>query len=216
MATEGPGGGYGGLQVVLAGNIASGKSTLARGLADRLGLALIEESVGDNPYLDRFYADMPRWAFHLNMYFLGSRSQAILDATTSGRGGVFDRSLYEDRLFVDLARADGITPEDNYAVFRSLYDVLERVLPPPSILIYLEAPTDVLRRRITARGRAFEQELTVEYLDRIQGAYRDWVSTFDRCPVLRVDAEANDYRTDERSLELLYKQVQRRLGSATG
>lgn len=117
MAVEGSSQASRGPQVVLAGNIASGKSSLARRLADRLGFDLIEESVGDNPYLERFYLDMPRWAFHLNMYFLGSRSQAILDATASDRGCVFDRSLYEDRLFVDLARADGVTPEDNYAVF---------------------------------------------------------------------------------------------------
>lgn len=210
MTIEGPRG----PRVVLAGNIASGKSSLASCLAQRLGFDLIEESVDDNPYLERFYADMPRWAFHLNMYFLGSRSQALLAASTSGRGSVFDRSLYEDRLFVDLARDDGVTPEDNYAVFRSLYDLLERLLPQPTVLVYLEVPAAVLRERIAARGRSFEAGLTVDYLERIQARYDAWVEDYDLSSVVRVDTADVDYRADGEALDVLCARIAEQIALA--
>lgn len=193
--------------IVLAGNIAAGKSTLGRLIAERLDYVLAEESVADNPYLERFYSDMTQWAFHLNMYFLGSRSQAILAAASSDRGVVFDRSLYEDLIFVDLARDDGITPADNYSVFRSLYDVLEAVLSPPTVLVYLHAPTNVLHARIQQRGRVFEGGITVEYLERIQRRYDQWIGTFSQAHVLRLDTNSIDYRADTAAVDAVCDRI---------
>lgn len=188
--------GHAPVRIVLAGNIAVGKSTVARLLAAGLGYELIEESVGDNPYLQRFYGDMPAWAFHLNMYFLSSRAQALVASPAQAAGAVFDRSLYEDLLFVDLARSDGVTPDDNYAVFRGLFDILSDLLPRPTVLLYLHAPTAILRKRIAARGRAYEAGVTIEYLDRIQALYDRWIESYALSPVITVDVAETDLRTD--------------------
>lgn len=198
--------------VVVAGNIGSGKTTLATILADRMGLALRLESVDDNPYLERFYVDMARWVFHLNMYFLGTRSQQILQAA-AGAPSICDRSLYEDRLFVDLALADGVATAEGYATFRRLYDVLEEALPPPALLIYLSAPTDVLATRITKRGRAYERTIPAEYLQRLQVSYDNWINTYASSPVLRVDSAATNWGVDDVAVSRIETAVNAALGA---
>ncbi len=185
--------------VVVAGNIGSGKTTLATLLADRLQLALQMESVDDNPYLARFYKDMAQWVFPLNMYFLGTRSRQLVDAANGPRASVCDRSLYEDLLFVDMALADGTTTAENYATFRRLYDVLEATLPRPALLIYLSAQVEVLVDRVNSRGRAYEREVSQEYLGRLQALYDGWIDSYTLSPVIRVDSSV-DWRADDSAL----------------
>lgn len=195
------------LLVVFAGNIATGKTTLAQVVAAQLGLDVVEESVDDNPYLERFYEDMPSWIFHLNMYFLGSRAES-LRAAASSRGAVLDRSFYEDLVFVDLARADGVSPPENYAVFRSLYDPLAALLPTPTVLVYLETTPEVLYERVRQRGRPYEAGLTVEYLSRVQAFYDEWIASYARSPVVRIDVGSVDLRQDQDAVGRLTSEIQ--------
>jgi deoxyadenosine/deoxycytidine kinase len=196
--------------IVMAGNIGVGKSTVGARLAQSLGLALFEESVSDNPYLERFYTDMPRWVFHLNMFFLAHRAQQTRLAAAAG--GVLDRSLHEDEIFVQMARDDGITTTDNYSVFESLFVTLTELLPRPTVLVYLEAPPAVLLDRIEARQRTFEgQTLNLTYLEALQHRYDEWVQRYSASSVVRRDTAAVDLREDGTAFEELRSEVRRYL-----
>jgi deoxyadenosine/deoxycytidine kinase len=193
--------------IMMAGNVAAGKSTLASALAKQLGWAYSEESVRDNPFLERFYADTSSWAFHLNMFFLASRSQEILRARERQIPTVFDRSIYEDRLFVQINFEDGATPPENYRVFTDLQDVLETLLPPPSVLVHVHAPVDELLQRVRARDRPYELGISRDYLTRLEEKYDSWLSTYDLSPILRVDTTKANLSTDEASIRALGREI---------
>ena len=197
--------------VVLAGNIAVGKTTMTPLLADALGASGYLESVADNPFLERYYADMPAWTFHLNMYFLADRARQLVAAASAGPPAVLDRSFYEDRIFVEQAHSEGRTADDTYAVFCELETVLAALLPRPAVLVYLEAPVPALLRRIAVRGRAFESGITEVFLDDLQSRYDDWIASYSSSPVIRVDTEATDLRVDSAAFTELVAQVVRHL-----
>ncbi|WP_229477327.1 deoxynucleoside kinase [Mycolicibacterium mageritense] len=200
--------------VAIAGNVGTGKTTLAGVLADRLQIDLMLESVDDNPYLSRFYEDMRAWVFHLNMYFLGTRSQQLLEAMNGARPCICDRSLYEDKLFVDMALTEGVTTAENYGTFRQLYDVLEVALPRPALLIYLSAPPDILAERVVSRGRPYEQGISLEYLVRLQRRYDAWINAYALSPVLRLDTTRTTWHGDEAAQASVTTAVAAALGIA--
>jgi deoxyadenosine/deoxycytidine kinase len=178
--------------VVFAGNIAVGKSTMAATVASELNAATYLESVSDNPFLERYYADMQTWTFHLNMYFLAHRAQQIVAAASRGQTAVLDRSFYEDRLFVAQAHDAGRSADDTYAVFCQLDRVLDALLPRPAVLVYLEAPIDILLQRIQQRARPFEAGITEAFLADLQARYDAWIASYDYSPVIRLDTAASD------------------------
>lgn len=184
--------------IVVAGNIGAGKTTLSRAVAQELGRSkplaptLFLESVDDNPFLERFYADPPRWVFQLNMYFLASRSQQLLHAGHATSISVFDRSIYEDLIFVDQALEDGVTTKENHKVFVDLFEVLVSTLPPPTVLVYLRSSPRVLLERIQGRGREFEGTITSDYLERLDSRYAEWRSSYSSSPVYDIDADTFD------------------------
>jgi deoxyadenosine/deoxycytidine kinase len=193
--------------IMMAGNVAAGKSTLASALAKQLGWAYSEESVRDNPFLERFYADTSSWAFHLNMYFMASRSKEILRAIERRIPTVFDRSIYEDRLFVQINFEDGATPPENYRVFTDLQDVLETLLPPPAVLVHVHAPVDELLERVRARDRPYELGISRDYLTRLEEKYDSWLSTYDLSPIVRVDTTKANLSTDGAIIRDLGREV---------
>ena len=198
--------------IVVAGNIAAGKSTVARAVATELDAQLFLESVEDNPFLERYYADMASWTFHLNMYFLAHRARQLQDAVAVPRVAVLDRSFYEDRIFVEQARDEGRTTPDTYAVFAELDRTLAELLPPPAVLVYLSASPDVLFGRVLERGRVFEADVSESVLSDLQRRYDRWISQYDLSPVLRVDTTAVDLSVDAEELGNLAQEIRRLVG----
>jgi deoxyadenosine/deoxycytidine kinase len=197
--------------VVMAGNIGVGKTAVGSRLAHALRLPLYEESVSDNPYLERFYADMPRWVFYLNMFFLAHRAEQMRAAAGRG-GGVLDRSLQEDEIFVQMARDDGVTSDENYAVFASLIDTLIDLLPAPTVLIYLRAEPSALVERIASRDRVFEgPTLDLSYLQALQARYDTWIEQYTASPVIARDTTTVDFRVDGPDFATLVDEVRHHL-----
>ncbi|HYN89617.1 MAG TPA: deoxynucleoside kinase [Ardenticatenaceae bacterium] len=180
--------------IAIAGNIGVGKSTLTRLLERRLGWEPFYEAVDDNPYLADFYQDMPRWAFHSQVFFLARRLQHHRQILEHPASVIQDRSVYEDaEVFArNLHEQGAISPRD-YDVYRELYQAVAAVLPPPDLLVYLRAEVATLERRIALRGRDFEQAISREYLERLNRLYDQWVSSFTLCPVLTIPTDEMDF-----------------------
>jgi deoxyadenosine/deoxycytidine kinase len=180
--------------VLVAGNIGVGKTSLTERLGARLGWRTAFESVSDNPYLADFYADMRKWSFHLQVFFLGHRAEQHLDLAQDAQSAIADRSIYEDACI--FARAlhhlDNLSERD-YLAYRRVFELIIRELPRPDLLIYLDAPVSVLLERIQSRGRGMETGITSDYLGLLASFYEEWMQSFDLCPVLTIRTDDLDF-----------------------
>jgi deoxyadenosine/deoxycytidine kinase len=198
--------------VLVAGNIATGKTSLAERMGSRLGWRTSYESVADNPYLSDFYADMHQWSFHLQVFFLGHRAQQHLELANSPQSAIADRSIYEDgHIFARVLHHMDNLSERDYQSYRRVYDMVVAGLPKPNLLLYLKAPVAVLLERINRRGRAMEKGITAEYLSLLETFYEEWIETFDLCPVLTIPSENLDFVNKPRHLEIVAGRIQDRL-----
>lgn len=180
-------------QVVVAGNIGVGKSTLVELLAGRLGWEPVYELEEAHPYLDEFYADPPRWAFHSQIWFLTRRF--LQQQGLAGRAGtvVQDRSIYEDAaVFAASLRHQGILSERDHATYARLYEAIVRELRPPDLVVYLRARVPTLLDRIAGRARPAERAIGAAYLASLERSYEAWVAAWDASPVLRIDTDDLD------------------------
>lgn len=199
-------------QVVIAGNIGTGKTSLAERIGARLGWYTAFESVADNPYLADFYADMRAWAFHLQVFFLGHRAQQYLQMVQLPQSVIIDRSIYEDAyIFARALYQMGNLSERDYQSYRTVFDLIVNQLPPPDLLIYLQAPVEVLLNRIQQRGRNIESSITADYLRLLESFYDDWMQTFDVCPVLTIRTDDLDYVHRPKHLNIVVQRIQERL-----
>ncbi|MFZ6018245.1 MAG: deoxynucleoside kinase [Chloroflexota bacterium] len=198
--------------ILVAGNIGSGKTSLTERIGARLGWRTAYESVSDNPYLPDFYRDMRAWSFHLQIYFLGHRAQQHLDMWNDPRSAIIDRSIYEDAaIFARALHHLGNLNERDYQTYRKVFDLVIRTLPPPSLLIYLKAPVEVLIERIRQRGREIESSITPQYLQLLESFYDDWMRTFDLCPVLTIRTDDLDFVHQSQHLDTVVQRIQEKL-----
>lgn len=198
--------------VIVAGNIGVGKTSLAERLGGRLGWKTAYESVADNPYLPDFYADMGKWAFHLQIFFLGHRAKQYLEMCEGEQSVIFDRTIYEDAyIFARALHHMGNVSERDYLSYRRVFDLVVSNLPAPDLLIYLRAPVEVLVRRIQARGRDIESGISYDYLSLLESFYNDWLNSFDTCPVLTIRSDDLDFVHKPGHLDIVVKRIQDRL-----
>jgi deoxyadenosine/deoxycytidine kinase len=198
--------------IVIAGNVGVGKSTLTGLLGRRLGWEPFFEAVDDNPYLADFYRDMPRWAFHSQIFFLARRLRHHREIVNRPNTVVQDRSVYEDaEIFARNLSLQGHMAERDYKTYRELYEVLTLFLPPPDLVVYLRASVPTLQARIAARGREYERAIPYEYLERLNTLYEEWVEAFTLCPVLVVPADELDFVKHDEHMEIVATKVQEKL-----
>jgi len=182
------------LFVAIAGNIGVGKSSLTQILSHRLGWRPFFEAVDDNPYLADFYADMRRWSFHSQIFFLGRRLQDHLRILACPDPAVQDRAIYEDaEIFARNLYRRGDFGERDYRIYRALYDALIQCLQPPDVIVYLRASTSTLQSRIRCRGREYELATPASYLGSLNDLYDQWATTFELCPVLTISTDGMDF-----------------------
>ncbi len=198
--------------VLVAGNIAAGKTSLAERLGSRLGWRTSYESVADNPYLADFYADMRQWSFHLQVFFLGHRAQQHMDLANDPQSAIADRSIYEDaHIFARVLHHMDNLSERDYQSYRRIYDMVVAGLPKPDLLLYLKAPVPVLHDRIQRRGRDMEKGITSEYLALLETFYDEWMEVFDLCPVLTIPTENLDFVHKPKHMDIVEDRIQDKL-----
>lgn len=179
----------------MAGNLATGKTTLLRRLSDALGWHVEPESVDDNPYLADFYRDMRAWCFHLQIYFLGQRAKAHATSMIRACTSALDRSVYEDaHVFVPALHHLGMMTRRDLDCYNAVFEPIAHTLAPPNLIIFLHAAVPVLLQRIRDRGLACDQNIDANYLDTVADYYFRWLQSWKACPVVSVDSEEVDFR----------------------
>lgn len=183
------------LFIAIAGNIGAGKSTLTRMLAQHYGWEPFYEANAENPYLADFYSDMERWSFHSQVFFLGKRLEHHRQLVDHPGSVVQDRTVYEDaEIFACNLYKQGNMSQRDYDAYRRLYLAIAAFLPPPDLMIYLEAKVDTLQAHISKRGRDFERDIAPDYLSQLNSLYENWIADWSVCPVLRISVDKLDFQ----------------------
>jgi len=178
------------MHVAIAGNIGAGKTTLTKLLAKHYKWKPHYESVEENPYLDDFYSEMERWSFNLQIFFLNSRFRQILEIHESGKNIIQDRTIYEDaHIFAPNLHAMGLMTNRDFSNYSSLFELMEKLVSPPDLLIYLRANIQTLVGQIHNRGRDYENTISIDYLSRLNERYEAWITTYTKGKLLIVDVD---------------------------
>jgi len=198
--------------LAIAGNIGVGKTELTSRLGSELGWLAYYEPVIHNPYLDRFYEDMPRWSFHLQIYFLSERFKAQVEIGKSALPFIQDRTIYEDaEIFARTLREQGSMTDVDYENYVALFNVLTSYLRPPDLIIYLKASAATLMERIARRGRESEKNITIDYIERLNRAYDGWMERARASyEVLEIDTDAVPLQGQAAEFERLVLELKRR------
>ena len=182
--------------LAIAGNIGVGKTELTNRLSAELGWAAYYEPVIQNPYLDLFYRDMPRWSFHLQIYFLSERFKAQVEIGRSPLPFIQDRTIYEDaEIFARTLHDQGSMTRVDYENYVALFRVMVGYLRRPDLILYLRASPETLMERIARRGRASEKAIGLDYIRRLNDAYDGWMQR------ARADLEVLELDTDRVPLQ---------------
>lgn len=198
--------------VLVSGNIGAGKTSLTRRVGEHLGWQTGYETVGENPYLADFYADMAQWAFHLQVFLVGQRANQHENLANLQQSAIADRSIYEDAtIFARAARQLGTINGRDHQAYLTVYERIIRSLPRPDLLVHLRAPIPVLQERIARRGREMEKGITADYLNLLESFYDEWIAEFDLCPVLTIETENLNFVSHPEHLEVVVQGIQDKL-----
>jgi len=206
--------------ITIGGTVGVGKSTFTHALAEQLGFRVSIEKVDNNPYLGRYYEDLARWGFHLQIFFLAERFKEQKRMFEYGGGFVQDRSIYEDTgIFARMLYEQGNMTEEDFRTYTELFEamVMTPYFPHPDILIYLEGGFDDIIGRVKERGRPMEQQTPNEYWKDLFERYEKWISSFAACPILRININEYDVVHEPTSMESIIERVAEkiRIGRAT-
>jgi deoxyguanosine kinase len=195
-------GGY----IAVEGPIGVGKTSLARLLAAEFNARLVLEEVDDNPFLARFYEEPEQYALPVQLYFLLTRynqQRALAQQDLFAQATVSDYLFAKDRIFA----TQNLAP-DELALYEKIYHLLDARMAKPDLVIFMSARIDVLVDRLRKRNREFERDISVEYLERLSLAFRDFFFYYDEAPLLVVDTSEIDFVEDSSDLRDLIREIE--------
>ncbi len=194
--------------IAVAGNIGSGKTTLASLLAKHYKWEPHFEDIEHNPYLVDFYEDMPRWAFNLQIYFLNHRLKNLIDIRNGKDTVIQDRTIYEDAyIFAPNLFDMGLMTKRDFENYSSFFENLKALIKPPDLLIYLKASVPALVDQIQKRGRDYEENIRLDYLKRLNGFYNKWIEKYTDGPLLVIDVDNCNFADKEEDLADVVRKI---------
>lgn len=168
------------MHIAIAGNIGSGKTTLTKMLAKRYGWKPKFEPVDNNPYLEDFYADMNRWSFNLQIYFLNKRFKEVVEISKSEDTIVQDRTIFEDAcIFAPNLHDQGYMSDRDFDNYTDLFNLMMSLVNKPELMIYIRSSIPTLVKHIEKRGRDYEKSIRIDYLTGLQKRYEEWIASYD-------------------------------------
>lgn len=198
--------------IAVAGNIGAGKTTLTEMLSKQYKWIPNFEDVDHNPYLMDFYEDMPRWSFNLQIYFLNSRLQQLVDIQNGTETVIQDRTIYEDaNIFAPNLHEMGLMSKRDFDNYFQFFQTLKTLVRPPDLLIYLKASVPTLVGQIQKRGREYEENIRLDYLKRLNEYYNKWIGAYKEGPLLVIDVDKNKFAENTEDFGDIIQKVDREL-----
>jgi deoxyadenosine/deoxycytidine kinase len=187
--------------IAIAGNIGAGKTTLTEMLSKHYKWIPQFEDVDQNPYLFDFYEDMPRWSFNLQIYFLNSRLNQLLEISRGTETIIQDRTIYEDAyIFAPNLHEMGLMSKRDFDNYFDFFQNLRQMVKPPDLMIYLQASVPTLVGQIQKRGREYEENIRLDYLKRLNEYYNKWIEGYKEGPLLVINVDNTKFVENEEHL----------------
>ena len=202
------------MHLAIAGNIGAGKTTLTKMLSKHYGWEPYFEDVLKTPYLDDFYERMERWSFNLQIYFLNSRFNQMIDCANNKKSTIQDRTIYEDaNIFAPNLLSMGLMTNRDYKNYESIFKTLKSYIKNPDLLIYLRSGIPNLVDQIHKRGRDYENSISIEYLSRLNERYEAWIEKYDSSNLLIIEVDDIDFVENKSDFELITEMIDKKLES---
>lgn len=196
------------MHIAIAGNIGAGKTSLTELLSAHYSWTPHYEDVEHNPYLNDFYNDMNRWSFNLQVYFLHSRFRQIIDIQQSLATVVQDRTIYEDaHIFASNLHDMGLFSSRDFESYLSLFETICSLVKPPDLIIYLQSSVPNLVQQIQKRGRAYEENIRLDYLKRLNERYEAWANTYDKGKLVPIQVDNLDFVERQEDLSVVIDKI---------
>ncbi|MBO4615395.1 MAG: deoxynucleoside kinase [Bacteroidales bacterium] len=178
--------------LVIEGNIGAGKTSLCKLIAERKKGKLFLEQYAENPFLPKFYENPERYSFPLELSFLADRYNQLKNNVTTF--DLFNELIVSDYFFMkSLIFSAHTLQEDEYKLYRQLFDIIYSTLPKPDLYVYLHKNTDLLLKNISKRGREYEKSITAEYLKGIESGYFNFFKQQNQLKIVVIDTNNIDF-----------------------
>ena len=199
------------MHIAIAGNIGSGKTTLTKMLAKRYGWTPRFEPVDNNPYLSDFYADMQRWSFNIQIYFLNKRFKEVVEISQSNDTIVQDRTIFEDaKIFAPNLHAQGMMSDRDFDNYSDLFDLMMSLVKLPDLMIYIRTSIPNIVAQIQKRGREYEKSIRIDYLQGLNDLYENWISTY-KGNLIIVEGDSVKFENSDKDFRIVTDMIDAKL-----
>ncbi len=198
--------------LAIAGNIGAGKTCLAKKLSHHLGWELFNEPFQDNPYLELFYEDMKRWAFHTETSFLSHRLINHIEVLNRKTNIIQDRCIYEGaEIFVKNLYETGHLSKTDWDTYNHLYQSLIKTIAPPDLIVYIKSTPERCLANIKKRGRDLDKNVEPQYIHNLDRIYNEWHQNFKACPILIANADNCEFIANDDDFHQLIDKIELKL-----